>query len=63
MGPKATAKQDGTYELSGDGADAGHDPEATAVMDSTDTEPLTDDQATVVLGQTYRLKISGDEKS
>jgi hypothetical protein len=62
MDNKASKKHDGTYVFSDDVVDEMQNLEATMVMDNADSEPLQDNQATVVLGKTYRLKVTGDDK-
>jgi len=62
MDNKANGKHDGTYVLSDDVVDEMQNLEATTVMDDAGSEPVQDNQATVVLGKTYRLKVTGDDK-
>ena len=62
MSNNAKANPSGTYILSDDAMAEMENLEATIVLDDSDDE-TQDDDATVVLGKTYRLEITGDDKS
>ncbi|MFP6828982.1 MAG: hypothetical protein VCC36_08105 [Gammaproteobacteria bacterium] len=62
MGKIAKTDLTGTYVLDDDVMDEMENLEATAAIESFDDLPQ-DSEPTVVLGETYRLKISGGEDS
>ena len=62
MGKIAKTDLTGTYVLDDDVMDEMEKLETTAAIESFDDLPQ-DSEPTVVLGETYRLKISGGEDS
>jgi hypothetical protein len=62
MGKIAKTDLTGTYVLDDDVMDEMENLEATAAIENFDDLPQ-DSEPTVVLGETYRLKISGGEDS
>ncbi|MEE9571266.1 MAG: hypothetical protein V3W02_06160 [Gammaproteobacteria bacterium] len=62
MGKIAKTDLSGTYVLDDDVMDEMENLEATTVMQKTADLPQ-DNESTVVLDETYRLKISGGEDS
>jgi len=62
MGKIAKTDLTGTYVLDDDAMDEMENLEATATIENFDDLPQ-DSEPTVVLGETYRLKISGGEDS
>ncbi len=62
MSSKAKKDPAGTFVLSDDAMDEMQNLEATTVMDDAEELP-PDDDATVVLGKTYRLKVTGATES
>ena len=56
MGDKANVTPDGESATSQ--VDDAESLETTAVMETVDEEPMQDDDATVVLGDTYRVNVT-----
>ena len=62
MGKIAKTDLSGTYVLDDDVMDEMENLEATAAIENSD-DLLQDDESTVVLDKTYRLKITAGENS